>query len=88
MFRIKNVNAVLFELHSGVEKQSGWGRSVAESFSNIIPAGCHVLIDNYFTSIRLLRTLAEKLIGYTCTVRNEQHVLIDEFFLEKQSWYL
>ena len=79
-----------FQLYTGAEegRQGGLGESVVESFSKIIPAGCHVFIDNYFTSIKLLRTLAEKLIGCTGTVRRNrlrggQNILSDEKELKK-----
>ena len=74
-----------FRLYTGAEerRQFGLGESIVEGFSDIIPAGCHVFIDNYFTSIRLLKSTSAKLIGCTGTIqknrlRGGQQLLTEE----------
>ena len=79
-----------FRLYTGAEerRQFGLGESIVEGFSDIIPAGCHVFIDNYFTSIRLLMSMSAKLIGCTGTIqknrlRGGQQLLTEEKELRK-----
>ncbi len=79
-----------FKLYTGAEEQRhfGLGESVVENFSDLIPAGCHVFIDNYFTSVRLLMLMSERLIGCTGTIRKNrlrggQQMLTEEKELRK-----
>ena len=81
-----------FKMYTGAEERDpnlGVGESVVLSMAEFVPSGCHLYMDRYFTSLNLLKILAEeKLIPAAGTIqqnrlRGAQNVLMNESSFKK-----
>lgn len=81
-----------FDLYTGKSERQdgvGLGEGVVMKLSSSVPPGCHIFMDQYFTSISLLQHMTAQMIGGTGTIqrnrlRGAQDALITENELKKQ----